>query len=94
MFTLRIHPLRLMLPNVRFGVAPVHHRTAVVDLPGLTWRGRFDAGQRTIEGWCWASDSGGFAKRMVIYPATGQTETRPDFGGAGATAGGVGIRRA
>ncbi|WP_192830251.1 hypothetical protein [Mycolicibacterium llatzerense] len=51
MFTLRIHPLRLMLPNVRFGVAPVHHRTAVVDLPGLTWRGRFDAGQRTIAAW-------------------------------------------
>ena len=48
MFTLRIHPLRLMLPNVRFGVARVHHWTAVADLPGLTWRGRSDAGQRTI----------------------------------------------
>ena len=66
-------------------------------IPSLAeWRAYINnyAGQRTIEGWCWASDSGGFAKRMVIYPATGQTETRPDFGGAGATAGGVGIRSA
>lgn len=36
MFTLRIHPLRMMLPNVRFGGARVHRWTAVVDLPGLT----------------------------------------------------------
>lgn len=66
-------------------------------IPSLAeWRAYINnyAGQRTIEGWCWASDSGGFAKRMVIYPATGQTETRPDFGGAGGSAGGVGIRRA
>ncbi|WP_131810269.1 hypothetical protein [Mycolicibacterium mucogenicum] len=48
MFTLRIHPLRMMLPNVRFGGARVHRWTAVVDLPGLTRRGQSDADQRTI----------------------------------------------
>ncbi|WP_323162207.1 Ig-like domain-containing protein, partial [Pseudomonas fluorescens] len=51
-------------------------------------------GRRTIERWCWASDSGGIGKRMVIFPATGQTDTRLDIGIGGGTADGFGIRRA
>ncbi|MET0778009.1 MAG: hypothetical protein ABWZ65_21280 [Pseudomonas mandelii] len=51
-------------------------------------------GIRTIERWCWTSDSGGWLKGVVIYPATGQTDTRPVIGNAGGTADGFGIRRA
>ncbi|WP_409319644.1 Ig-like domain-containing protein, partial [Pseudomonas sp. KCJK9016] len=66
-------------------------------IPSLAeWRAFISnySGLRTIERWCWASDSGGVAKRMVIYPATGQTDTRVDFGFGGGTADGFGIKRA
>lgn len=50
-------------------------------------------GRGPIERWCWASDSAGIGKRYVIYPATGQTDTRTDIGIGGGTADGFGIRR-
>ncbi|MCF4995073.1 hypothetical protein GIW70_00625 [Pseudomonas syringae] len=66
-------------------------------IPSLAeWRAYINnyRGGPSIERWCWASDSGGGFKRMVIFPATGQTDTRLDFGNSGGTADGFGIRRA
>lgn len=66
-------------------------------IPSLAeWRAYISTyqGIRTIERWCWASDSAGFAKRWVIYPADGRTDTRIDIGIGGGTADGFGVRRA
>ncbi|WP_367256313.1 Ig-like domain-containing protein [Pseudomonas sp. stari2] len=66
-------------------------------IPSLAeWRAVISnySGRRTIERWCWASDSGGIGKRMVIFPATGQADTRLDIGIGGGTADGFGVRRA
>ncbi|WP_395603933.1 Ig-like domain-containing protein [Pseudomonas sp. B21128] len=66
-------------------------------IPSLSeWRAFISnyQGRRTIERWCWASDSAGFAKRWVIYPADGRTDTRIDIGFGGGTADGFGIKRA
>lgn len=65
-------------------------------IPSLAeWRAFISnySGRGPIERWCWASDSAGFAKRYVIYPATGQTDTRLDIGIGGGTADGFGIKR-
>ncbi|MHC8386091.1 hypothetical protein [Pseudomonas sp. LB3P14] len=66
-------------------------------IPSLAeWRALINiySGRPNYQGWCWASDSGGIGKRMVIYPATGQTDTRLDLPFGGGTALGYGIRRA
>lgn len=66
-------------------------------IPSLAeWRAFISTyqGKRTIERWCWASDSAGFAKRWVIYPADGSTATRLDTPIGGGTADGFGIKRA
>ncbi|MCP1475050.1 hypothetical protein [Pseudomonas sp. EB276 TE3739] len=66
-------------------------------IPSLAeWRAFISTyqGKRTIERWCWASDSAGYAKRWVIYPADGSTATRVDTPIGGGTADGYGIKRA
>jgi hypothetical protein len=65
-------------------------------IPSLAeWRSFISnySGRGPIDRWSWASDSAGFGKRYVIYPATGQTDVRIDIGIGGGTADGFGIKR-